>query len=1323
MREMKNRRFKIFRIVILLSLCVISTAVKAPEAKFSVDRTWVDAILEMQKAYKKHSKSMQFEAFKSPVLRNRDRAFALSVDVSGMDFIKLVVDGTIDGNIKDHAAWGNARFIDLQGQTMPADEIPVVKESQGYSQLTFNKNLMGSTILIGSNPYEGGIAMHAEGYGIFQLDKKYQRFEAEVGVEQKGGDRNSSVVFKVEDYKSEMLMDKLETEFPTKTKLFKNYATKSAAALVTGDSKNIVDYVSKKLSHDKGIKNLVEESASKKERLYALNDMISVCSALEKFDRVNPQSCHEVYQHLASTYGDEYVSRLQAGDEKTIENLSQNYADIIDKLKQGDTNAISEADRMIEIARRINLSNPIIQDKSIVLVRHKVNEQARSIMANGLGYPGNNWTTSASIQFPNQGWDNDIVVLEDVLKPKVKSIYKPAKPILINDPDLHWDGKRILFSSIGENNRWGLFEINIDGSGLKKLTPDGYDDLDFFDGCYLPNGKIAMVSTAPYQGVPCVGGSSQTGSMYLLDPKTKNIRQVNFGQDNDWNPVVLNNGRIMYLRWEYTDAAHYFTRILMSMNPDGTGKKEYYGSGSYWPNSLFEARPIPGKTSMFSGIVSGHHGTVRSGRLVVFDPKKGRHEADGVVQEIPFRGKKVEPVIKDRLVDGVWPQFLSAYPLDENFYLANVKPGPDALWGLYLVDVFDNMTLISENEGEALMYPMLLENRKMPPIIPDKINMDDSTSTVYIANIYEGPGLQGVPKGSVEELRLFAYHFAYNKSGGHDALGIQTSWDVKRILGTVPVEKDGSAIFEIPANTPISLQPLDENGRAMQLMRSWFTGMPGEVVSCVGCHENQNTLPPVRPTIASRKLPDTIKPFYGEVRPFTFANEIQPLLDRKCVACHDGTNKLPDFGDIVESGYRRLSGAYKALHPFVRRPGPESDLHVLTPMDFHASTSELIQKLEKGHHNVSLSEEEWDRLHTWIDLNVPYHGQFESKEFCAHDQPLRRQELATEFGGRPIDIDKELEIATYLRSLQNTDPVKPEKRKRIASEEPASLDWSFSAAEAKAKQSNLGETTKTIHLKDDVTLKLVRIPAGKFVSGNDNTLTEIEKPYWIGQFEITNEIFKVLYPDHDSKYVAQFWKDHTSRGYPVNNPDQPVVRISWEESMQFCEKLSETTGMNFSLPSDIQWEWACRAGAATPMWFGELDEDFSLFENMADESLADFAVIGVNPKPMNKKDGRFPYYNFIPQAPFNDGEMLSTAVGKYKSNPWGLYDMHGNVSEWVIDAYTAKNANSIIKNGDKRQVKGGSWRDRPYRSTASSRLGYYPWQKIENVGFRVVMTD
>lgn len=1308
--------------ILLIILCFLTSAVTAPEKQYSDENRWSDAIIEYQKIYRKHVKSLKFLPFESPILKNRDKAIKVKVDVSGMEYIKLVVDGTIDGNRKDHAAWGNARFIDAKGIELSADQIPVWKESQGYSSLTFDNNLMGSEIVIGSNPYIKGIAMHAEGIAIFKLDKRFRTFVAEVGIEQKGGDRNSSVIFEVEDAKSELLYHELESEFPMETKLFKKYALKSAGSILGSDSQCIIEYVANQVCHEFDMANLVEKESTKKGRIEALGKISHLSVALEKIKRINPQSVLDAHQHLSSQYGEKYLTLLTS-EKEIIASFLDEYASLIDQLKNGETNAISKAQEIVQVARKIMLSNPLIRDKAILLVRHQLKSNARSIMANGLGYPGNNWTTSASIQFPSVGWSNDIAVLKDVLDPKVQRIYKPEKPVLINDPDLHWDGERILFSSIGDNNRWALFQVNVDGSNFKKLTPDGYDDLDFFDGCYLPNGKIAMVSTAPYQGVPCVGGGSQTGSMYLLDPESKQIRQLNFGQDNDWNPVVLNNGRIMYLRWEYTDASHYFTRILMSMNPDGTGKKEYYGSGSYWPNSLFEARPVPGNTSKFSGIVSGHHGTVRSGRLVVFDPKKGRHEADGVVQEIPFRDRKVEPIIKDRLVDDVWPQFLSAYPLDENFYLVNAKPGPGALWGLYLVDTFDNMTLITESEDEALMYPMILEKRQMPPVIPDKIQINDSTSTVYIANIYEGPGLQGVPKGSVEKLRLFAYHFTYNKSGGHDELGIQTGWDVKRVLGTVPVEDDGSAIFKIPANIPVSLQPLDENGRAMQLMRSWFTGMPGEVVSCVGCHENQNTLPPVRRTMASRKLPDEIDPFYGPTRPFTFLNEIQPLLDRKCTTCHDGSNRLPDFSDKSESGYKHLSGAYKALHPYVRRPGPESDVHVLLPMDYHASTSELIQKLEKGHHGVTLSQEEWDRLHTWIDLNVPYHGQFTAREFCEQDQKFRRRELAMAFGGRPIDVDKELEIAAYLRTMKETEPIKPERNTDHKISEGSIMDWSFGAQEAKSKQAALGSNHKLIEMGDGVQLALVKIPAGEYFRKNDQSPVKIEKPFWIGQFEISNEQYKTYFPDHDSRYIDQFWKDHTSRGYPINKPDQPVVRISWEESMIFCEKLSAASGQKFSLPSADQWEWACRAGAETPLWFGPKDADFSAYENLADASLSDFAVIGVDPKPMNKNDKRFPYYDFIPQAPYDDGEMIVSSVGKYKPNPWGLYDMHGNVSEWVFCDYEIIEENNIVKSGDKKQVMGGSWRDRPYRSTASSSLGYYPWQKVMNVGFRVVMVE
>lgn len=1321
---MKRRIPDIFKALVFILLCFISTAVNMPETELEHPKTWSETVLEYQKILSEHLKSTDFTPYQSPVLKIRDYAYKINVDVSDMDYIKLVVGGTIDGNTKDHAAWGKARFIDKNGHVVYADEVPVWKEIQGWSNLTFDRNLMGSEILIGNNPYDKGFAMHAEGYAIFKLDKEYERFEAEVGVEQKGGDRKSSVLFRVEDYMSEMLMDQLEKEFPQETKLLKNYTSQSAVLIFGPESTSIAKYVANRINLDKGIRNLVITATSDKERLSGLSDMLRLWIGLENMERINPESTLEVYSHLTKEYGIEYLDGLEPADINIIHSLEELYSVIKNRLIKGDTEALHKVYKIFDLVKRVNLSNPLVKEKSIVLIRHQIKENARKVMANGLGYPENNWTTSASISFPGMGWKNDIVVLENVLDPKIRSIYKPAKPVLINDPDLHWDGKRILFSSIGENGRWHLFEVNVDGSGLKQLTPDGFDDLDFFDACYLPNGKIAMVSTAPYQGVPCVGGNSQTGSMYLLDPNSKNIRQLNFGQDNDWNPVVLNNGRIMYLRWEYTDAAHYFTRILMSMNPDGTGKKEYYGSGSYWPNSVFEARPIPGSTSRFCGIVSGHHGTVRSGRLIIFDPAQGRHEADGVIQEIPFKDKEVEPIIKDQLVDGIWPQFLSAYPLDDKFYLANVKPGPDALWGLYLVDVFDNMTLISESNEQALMYPMLLEKRQPPPVIPDKINLKDSTSTVYIANIYEGPGLKDVPKGSVDKLRLFAYHFTYNYAGGHDALGIQTGWDVKRILGTVPVEEDGSAIFKIPANTPISLQPLDVNGRAMQLMRSWFTGMPGEVVSCVGCHENQNSLPPVRPTIASRKLPDNIDPFYGEVRPFTFDNEIQPLLDRKCIVCHNEKNELPDFSNTDESGYRNLSGSYKALHPYVRRPGPESDVHILTPMDYHASTSELIQKLEKGHHNVILSREEWDRLHTWIDLNVPYHGQFESKEFSGFDQISRRQELAKGFGSTLVDIEKELELAIYLKGDQNTDPVMPEKVYQKNKTENNLKEWPFDKESAKAKQNSHGKIERIVKFGDGLQIKMVKIPEGTYVRNQDSKIVNIDKSYWIGQFEITNAQFKYFFPEHDSRYVAQFWKDHTSRGYPVNNPDQPAVRISWDECVLFCEKLSDETGLVFSLPSAEQWEWACRAGAGSPFWFGKLDSDFTEYENLADESLSDFAVIGVNPKPMSKDDIRFGYYNYLPQAPYNDGQMISATVGIYAPNPWGLYDMHGNVSEWVLSEYAIESRNeSVIINDNKKQVKGGSWRDRPYSSTVSSVIGYYPWQRVENVGFRLVMNE
>ena len=183
--------------------------------------------------------------------------------------------------------------------------------------------------------------------------------------------------------------------------------------------------------------------------------------------------------------------------------------------------------------------------------------------------------------------------------------------------------------------------------------------------------------------------------------------------------------------------------------------------------------------------------------------------------------------------------------------------------------------------------------------MPDRVDLARDDAAVYLHDVYAGPGLQGVPRGSVKRLRIVAYQFGYPGMAGPDKIGRGGPWDAMRILGTVPVHEDGSAMFRIPANTPISMQPLDGEGKALALMRSWSTARPGEVVSCVGCHEKQNSTPPNQSTIAAKRRPSKIKPWHGPVRGFSFAREVQPVLDRYCVACHDGTggagHALPDL--------------------------------------------------------------------------------------------------------------------------------------------------------------------------------------------------------------------------------------------------------------------------------------------------------------------------------------------------------------------------------------------------------------------------------------------
>jgi formylglycine-generating enzyme required for sulfatase activity len=197
------------------------------------------------------------------------------------------------------------------------------------------------------------------------------------------------------------------------------------------------------------------------------------------------------------------------------------------------------------------------------------------------------------------------------------------------------------------------------------------------------------------------------------------------------------------------------------------------------------------------------------------------------------------------------------------------------------------------------------------------------------------------------------------------------------------------------------------------------------------------------------------------------------------------------------------------------------------------------------------------------------------------------------------------------------------------------------------------------------------------------------------------------------------------RGFYVNGPEQPVVRVSWNQAMAFCQWLSQKTGEAFTLPTEAQWEYACRAGTATPFFYGDEDTDFSPFANFADEKLREF-VCHTYKKEREPWLHASKYDDWIPKdTRFNDGGFLSDGVGNYQPNAWGLHDMHGNVAEWTRSVYRAypydpsDGRNSVTSHGE-RVVRGGSWRDRPKGCRSAFRLPYRPYQGVYNVGFRVI---
>lgn len=950
-----------------------------------------------------------------------------------------------------------------------------------------------------------------------------------------------------------------------------------------------------------------------------------------------------------------------------------------------------------------------LEDVKILCVKRKWPEWSKrkykSILYD-LGFPSNHECQSS---LEKDIYENEIGIY-DPATGNYKILYKPDGKFFVGQISLHWNADKFLFTQSDSIN-WKIFEMNIDGSGLRQVsqTPD---DVDSFDPCYLPDGRIVFASNAPMQCVPCWHGteSKYVANLYSMNADGSGMRRLCFDQDHDMHPFVRNNGQVMFSRWDYTGINRIFLRPIMAMNPDGTGQKSIYGSNMWFPSGFYYPKELPGQTGKFLGIVAGYHNSWRSGKLAILDLNNTDSPTAGTKQ-IHGKWEPLEPEIRDGWTGPSWPEFMTPSIITDQYYLTSAwEKLQHQKMGIYLADADNNITLLHEEEGYAFLEPIPIKQQKVPPVVPDRVNLAKDDATVYIQDVYVGQGLKDVPRGTVKDLRVIAYDFGYVGMAGVDKVGLAGPWEAMRILGTTQVEEDGSAMFKIPANTPVAFQPLDENGSAVQLMRSWVTAMPGETMSCVGCHESPETVPVPKRSIALQKAPQSLVEWYGPARGFDFEREVQPVLNRYCVSCHNEENELdlraevhfPEYTGRYPGryDYMRLhpelkekydnkvlyTPAYEALLPYIRRVNAGDDVSILEPGEYHTGTSELVQLLKEGHKGIELDRESMSRITTWIDMNAPCHGTWQEvyNEPFPGNENERRWQLASLYGGPSMipDVIQQPNHYDETPVVFEYEEAKPPKRKKLK------------------KIPKL--TYRSIDLGNGEKIELVNFG----------------ESYWMGAFEISNAQFRQFDAKHTSRYFGKRHPEGSKgdgKGMTLDDDDQPAVRVSWDRAMAFCAWLSEKTGMQVTLPTSSQWEYACLAGSTGGFYFD--GEDFSAFENMADST---FATYGYQGKSIH---GHFQVALDVDlvisegvdlaNRQFNGGACVTAQIGSYQPNKFGLYDMHGNAAEWTSSDFGT----------NEKTVKGGSYLDRPERCSVNVSHGYPQWQNVYNAGFRIVVVE
>ncbi|UCF15579.1 MAG: PD40 domain-containing protein, partial [Phycisphaerales bacterium] len=581
-------------------------------------------------------------------------------------------------------------------------------------------------------------------------------------------------------------------------------------------------------------------------------------------------------------------------------------------------------------------------------------------------------------------------------------------------PELSFDGKTILFAYTEaeptryewtDKSTFHIFKVNVDGSGLMQLTDGPVND---FDPCWLPDGRIIFISERRGGYGRCHPRPVPLYTLHSMNADGTDIIRLSHHEANEWQPSVDHNGMVLYTRWDYVDRGNIQAHHPWITTPDGRDARALQGnygrSKDARPTMEMDIRAIPGSRK-YVATAAAHHSQAY-GSLVLIDPHTEDDDGMGplrrITPEVPF------PEAEINYREG--QVYATAWPLSELFYLCVYDPegaakrGMKNNYGIYLVDAFGNKDLVYRDPALSCLSPIPLRARAKPPVIASLASCAQAgasnpqrASPVGVVNVYSS--LKPFPEETkITAIRIIQVLPKTTPLIDEPKIGFGSEKGARAVLGTVPVESDGSAYFSLPAGVPVYFQVLDEHGLAIQSMRSDTYVHPGERLLCRGCHEPRHATPAMVQGIplAFRRPPSAIRPDVDGSNPFSFPRLVQPVLDRNCVACHNKELEAPDLrkGDWKkENGYWYTS--YRNLREYAFFYGvsnskydPWTDPRT-TPGKFGARASRLYSIVAQGHHDLRLSGEDLYRITLWLDCNSDFFGSYEDTEVQAAGQIVR----------------------------------------------------------------------------------------------------------------------------------------------------------------------------------------------------------------------------------------------------------------------------------------------------------------------------------------------